>query len=323
LGDALRTADHREASLWAAPRPTPHAPRNTQYLIPNLLSLALVVFLLATSVAALHNWFTDPAFTKAQWRELAAAVRTQIAPDEAVLLVSGHASPAWDYYAPDIPRTRLPDIDILDVDAVLGFGVGGVLEQVLAGKAGVWVVSWQAEAVDPVGFVPYFLDRAGAEQSVAQQFWHLGLRHWRLRTGATYPTAPLPAHADTANYAHQIALLGWDDPQADRLTVYWQALNALQRDYQVSLILEDATGVEIGRWDGRPAGYDYPTSRWRPGLALFGRYPLPLPTDLSAGPYYVALALYDAADPAGLDIMDVADNPAGKRVRLGPVWVTR
>jgi len=29
--------------------------------------------------------------------------------------------------------------------------------------------------------------------------------------------------------------------------------------------------------------------------------------------------VYDAVDPAGLDVMDVADNPAGKRVRLGPV----
>jgi hypothetical protein len=243
-------------------------------------------------------------------------------PGEAVLLVSGHAWPAWDYYAPDIPRARLPDIDILDVDAVLGFDAGASLEQALAGRPGVWLVLWQAEAVDPVGFVPYFLDRAGAEEPISRQFWHLGLRHWWLRPDAAFPTGPRPAHADSANYAHQIALLGWDDPQNNQIIVYWRALNPIGRDYRVSLVLEDALGREVGRWDGRPAGYDYPTQRWRPGEALFGRYPLPLPTGAAAGEYSVTLALYDDLDPAGLDIMDVADNPAGKRARLGPFRVT-
>ena len=59
--------------------------------------------------------------------------------------------------------------------------------------------------------------------------------------------------------------------------------------------------------------------RWQPGEALFGVYPLP--ADLAPGDYTLTVALYDDADPSGLDIMDIADNPAGKRVRLGPVRV--
>ena len=81
-----------------------HASRITQHVSRITLALILSGFLIAASVIGLRNWFTESAFTKAQWRELAAAVRAQIAPDEAVLLVSGHVSPAWDYYAPDIPR---------------------------------------------------------------------------------------------------------------------------------------------------------------------------------------------------------------------------
>ncbi len=79
------------------------------------------------SVAGAHNWFADPAFTKAQWREAAAYVRSHIGPDERVVLVSGHAAPAWNYYAADLPPLRLPDIDILDVNAVLGFDTGAAL----------------------------------------------------------------------------------------------------------------------------------------------------------------------------------------------------
>lgn len=294
-----------------APRTTHHASR--------FIAAALLLFLLTASVRSLANWFTDPAFTKAQWRELVAAVRANKTPDEAVVLVSGHAWPAWDYYGADMPRVRLPDIDILDVDAVLGFDAGAVLGQALAGKPGVWLVQWQADAIDPVGFAPFFLDRVGRREVAPGPFWHLDLGHWRLVGDATFPSAPQPAHPDGANFAHKLALLGWDDPVGGQITMYWRGLNTMQRDYKVSLVVEDANGQEIGRWDGRPAGYDYPTVRWRTDQPLFGRYPLLLPAGAPAGDYFVSLAVYDDVDPAGLDIRDVADNPAGKRVRLGPM----
>ena len=285
-----------------------------------IVALALLVVVPAQ---AQQRWLSgDPSFTKAQWRELAAAVRRQSASDEAVLLVSGHAAPAWDYYAPALPAARLPDIDVLDVQAVLGFDSGPALAQALAGKSGAWVVFWQDQAVDPVGFVPYYLDRAGTEVPVTGQYWQLGLRHWRLRPAATYPDHAEPQHPDGANYAHKVALLGWDDAKNGQVTLYWQALNPIgAHDYQVSLHFEDASGREIPgtMWDGRPAGYDYPTDRWQPGRPLFGRYPLP--KNLPPGQYFVTVALYDAAQPSGLDIMDVADNPAGKRMRLGPITV--
>lgn len=302
-----------------APRTTHHVIRNTQYTARLAFALALAGFLIVTGWISIRNWFTDAAFTKTQWRELAAFVRQKQGPDETVLLVSGHAYPAWDYYAADIPAIRLPPTDILDVNAVLGFDIGADLAQALNGKRGVWLVTWQDEVVDPIGFVPYFLDRGGREQPVRRQFWHVGLRHWQLAPDVVYPAEPQPQHADGANFDHKLALLGWDDPAGGRITVYWRVLNTLQRDYQVSVALEDAAGSEIGRWDGRPASYDYPTTRWQPGQNLFGRYQLPLPPGAPAGDYYVALTIYDASDPAGLDIRDIADNPAGKRVRLGPV----
>ena len=282
-------------------------------------ALALTVFLCAIAGRGVHNWFTDWAFTKDQWRELATTVAAQIAPAEAVILLSGHAWPAWNYYAPDIPAVRLPELDILDVGAVLGFDAAATLSRDLAGRQAVWLVSWQSETVDPVGFAPYFLDRAGTEQRGMRQFWGVGLRYWRLQGAAGFPVAPQPDHPDAANFAHQVALLGWDAPRAGEITVYWRELNAMTRDYQASVVLTDAAGRELGRWDGRPAGYDYPTMRWRPGAAVFGRYRLPLPADATTAEYYISLAVYDAVDPAGLDVMDVADNPAGKRVRLGPV----
>jgi mannosyltransferase len=306
---------------WRSRTWSAHSSRPRRFVIvaASLLGLLLIVFLAAVSAASIRNWFGDPAFTKAQWREVAAAIRSNMGTDEAVLLVSGHAWPAWDYYAPDIPATRLPQIDILDVNARLGFQAGSILGRALEGKSGAWLVSWQAEAVDPDGVIPYLLDRSGVEQPPPGQFWQVGLRHWRLHPGATFPSQPEPDHVFGANYGHRVALLGWDDPENGRIAVYWQALQPLDRDYQVSLVLEDAAGDELGRWDGRPAGYDFPTTRWRTNQPVLGEYAIPMPADAPDGDYFLTLTVYDPAEPSGLDVMDVADNPAGKSVRLGPI----
>jgi mannosyltransferase len=289
--------------------------RPTGYALAAMLSL----FLVGSSLAAVSDWFTDPAFGKAQWRELTSAVRAQRGPDEPVLLVSGHAWPVWDYYAPDMPAVLLPDIDVLDVNATLGFKTGAILQRALAGKPGAWLVQWQNEVVDPVGFASYFLDRAGTEQATVGDFRQLAARHWTLNPSASFTSEPSPVRDDGANFAHRVALIGWENAPDGALTLYWRALNPITQDLKVSLVYEDAAGREVGRLDGRPAGYDYPTTRWQPGEALFGVFPFP--ADLAPGDYTTTIALYDDADPSGLDIMDIADNPAGKRVRLGPFRV--
>ncbi len=79
--------------------------------------------------------------------------------------------------------------------------------------------------------------------------------------------------------------------------------------------------ARAGNWalDGRPAGYDFPTTRWRTGDAVFGRYRDGRRPRGKEGDLHVTLAVYAADAPDGLDIRDVADNPAGKRIRLGPL----
>jgi hypothetical protein len=212
---------------------------------------------------------------------------------------------------------RLPDIDILDVNAVLGFDSAGELGAALKGKDGAWLVTWQDEVVDPVGIVPHLLNRAGTEQPVEQSFWRVGLRHWQLDPHAEYLSAPQPQHPQSANFDHKIALLGWDEPQGGELILYWQAINTLPADYQVSLIFEDASGAELGRWDGRPAGYNFPTTRWRVNEPVFGRYPIPQAAG-QPGERYATISLYSSDEAVGLDLRDAADNPAGKRIRIGP-----
>jgi len=287
------------------------------------LSLASLLFIFATQAYAVHNWFADPAFTKADFRGVARYVREHIAPDETVILTSGHLSPVWDYYAPDIERHRLPDIDILDVNATLGYHTANDLNRILAGRRGVWTVLWQDEVVDPNGFLHDFLAWAGEEQPVKRRFWHVGLRHYRLPEGVRFSSEPPIEHPMRANFGGQVELLGWSQSADDTVTLYWRALADMERDFKVALALEDVDGHVWGRADRRPAAYNYPTFRWRPGEVLFGHYDLPAAPGTPPGDYRLSVGLYDEADLAGLDVLDEAGNPQGKRVRLDGIRLSR
>ncbi|HUW11790.1 MAG TPA: hypothetical protein VM537_18840 [Anaerolineae bacterium] len=295
----------------------PYAISTLLPLLSSSVDVLAMIFLLATSAYAAVNWFTDPAFTKADFRGAARYVLEHKAADEAVILSSGHQSPVWDYYAPGAERWRLPDIDILDVNATLGYHTSEVLNRALDGKRGVWTVLWQDNVVDPNGFLPDFLSRAGQEQPLQSSFWHVGLRHYRLTEEVSFSPEPPVEHGVHANFGGLVELLGWSQDASGAITLYWEPLATAERDFKVTLMLLDAEGHAWGRADRRPAAYDYPTFRWQPGEPVFGRYDLPaVPGTPPGAGYRFSVGLYDEEDTAGLDVLDPAGNPAGKRVTL-------
>lgn len=299
--------------------PSPErAPPKYRYLLITTLPL-LVIFGIAD-----RNWFTDHSFLKAQWREAAAYVRLHHEAGEAVVLVSGHTWPVWDYYAPDLPAIHLPDLQILDVDAVLDFTESGTaLRDALQGYNGAWLVNWQEEVVDPTGVVPIQLGWAGTEKTFRSQFWEVGLRRFIELDPDAIPTAPPLAERVDANFGDQLIFTGYTTTKEDELLLFWQlAPNATvpQPDWQISLHTETPEGLPYySPTDRRPTDYHYPVARWQPGETVMGMIPALEWAGPAAmpGPYQLQLRVYDpAADPAGLDRLNAQGLPQGKTVTL-------
>ncbi len=296
--------------------------RFTLYVIP-------FAFLLATCLYADANAYFDPAFTKASFREVVRYVEQHTAPDEAILLTSGHMFPAFNYYyRGDAPTVRLPDEPTLNAERVLGFDTAHALNATLTGKRGAWVVEWQNEVVDPNGFVPMFLSAQGAEEKITgTNFYQVRLRHWMLKPTAHFPTEPAPAIKRAVNFQNAIQLLGYDAPTptpADAgaaFNLYWQVLDNFEDDYQIAVRVRDAAGNLWGKQDRRPAGYNYPTTRWKKGEHLFGAYAVPLLSGTPAGDYFVEVTFYTKQNESGLDVLAPNGAPLGKSVKLGPIPV--
>lgn len=286
--------------------------------------------LLLTALYANANAYWDPAFTKADFRGVAQYIAAHAREDEAIILTSGHLFPAFDYYFKEanLPELRLPDEPTLNAENVVTYAAANELNRALVGKRGVWVVLWQDEVADPNGFVPMLLSTRGTEVPVPASFWQLRLRHWMLPENfAPFAAAPEIEHPQEANFKNKFKLLGWSQPtplpadQGASLRLYWQALEPTDQDYHVAIRIVDAQGIFWGKVDRRPAGYNYPTMRWKPGQALFGDYVATLLPGTPPGEYYATVTLFTQDDQTGLDVLASNGAPIGKSVKVGPLRV--
>ncbi len=211
--------------------------------------------------------------------------------DETVLLVSGHAYPVFDTYIPPrfgVERHLLPEMDILDVNQVLGWEeTAGALNDYLAGKGGVWLFLWQDEVVDPTNVTVTLLDRYADPQPVPD-YAYLGLQHYRLRPGELFPEQP-PTTGPQADFGGKLRLVGIEAGERG-LWLYWQALQADLPDIQVAMTITDEAGQVLHEQDGRPTGYNFPTTRWQTGVT----YPAWISTNTAGRASSIRLVAYDA-----------------------------
>lgn len=324
---------------FRSPLPVNRSPFTINHF-PRLLSLLSLISLLAIFAFSIRNWFTDPAFSKDDWRGAVAYVKSQLQPDEAVILVSGHAYPAWRYYAPDVAPVRLPEIETLDVNAVLDLGAANALNQGLAGRRGAWLVQWQNEVVDPNGAVPFLLNTAGDAQPVSASFWGLGApQHYRffdaVRAGPDAPGTAFPTELPLTaayqgqrldvNFANQVALLGYSQPPCPEplcpVYLFWRSDAPLAADLKLTATLFDPAGAIA--WsetvDRRLAAYTYPTFRWQPGQVVLSRLDIPAYLGTPPGEYRLRLGVYDDATSQALDVLDAAGAQQGRWAWLAPV----
>ena len=93
------------------------------------------------------------------------------------------------------------------------------------------------------------------------------------------------------------------------VTLYWQALAPLQKDYSVFV---QVTGWQqnLGQRDTYPVGGGYPTSRWVPGQIVRDRHQITIRPDAkSPGPAWIAAGLYEFDTMERLEAVDAAGQP--------------
>lgn len=296
---------------------------------PRALRRASVLLLLLGFSYGVAGWFFNPAFSKDQWRQITEFLRPRLQPDETVILVSGHAWPVWEYYAPDLPAVRLPAIDILDVDAVLDFPTTGpVLRRAFAegsGLRGAWLVTWQADVVDPNDVVPVQLELSGREKGQSATFHGLGLRRFTSFREHRFVIEPPIDVATDLVFGNRVALRGYKAMDNGDLLLFWEKLPFAEEpapDLHMTLTTRTAAGTPVATVpERRLAGYSYPFARWHSGEIVASHLPAHRwlgTAEPTPGTYRFTLRVFDMNDPAASPL-PLADGRL--EAELGPVEV--
>ncbi len=311
----------------------------TPYIAPTL-ALIFIIFILTSATFSLTNWFTDPRFSKADFKAVAQFIRERKTPAETVLLSSGHLFPVFAYYYGWEDWTPLPWMLRLDVNTITNLNIATNIAEAIADQQGVWLVTWQDEVIDPQQVVPFWLDLLGERPHDAGDFWRVGLEHWQLDPDKfdilaaspikrpaifdpeAYPQTDVLNPETSYNFANQIDLVGMTQLNDTHMVLFWRPRQPLPDNLSLTLKLTDKEGFSWSRKTliGRPGAYLYPPSRWPVGEIVITHHQLPWQIGTPPGLYIAEIGLgttaatdllpTDTPTPfTGWDILDQQSRP--------------
>lgn len=153
---------------------------------------------------------------------------------------------------------------------------------------------------------------------------------WSLADG--WPgLAPRVAKPLRADFDSLIRLRGYDIDDSNiaasgaiTMTLQWQSLNPVEEDFTLFIHVLNQQGQTVAQVDVPPADPNKPTSSWlaEEYKTLIQRIPLPL--DLPAGEYTLAIGLYRQSDFSRLSIQMLGNSPDASQtpeqsILIGPL----
>lgn len=272
----------------------------------------------AMAITAGHESPRDDA------RGLAAYLTQNALPNDAVLLVEAAPYALQYYYKGATPWYGLHVGQDFQ-------GAADALNRILQSRPRrVWLVLWHREFADPSDMVVTELLRVGSEVDVSRQFLGHELRAFDIiRWDTRIEAYPQPQAAAEATFEPGLGLLGFDRWPAvehergdsglrGRLyyVLYWRAERPLERNYSLTLSLEDRDGNAYVRHDQALSTPYFLPPAWPVLTPIRGRVDLTLPADLPPLVYDVYLRVLDPQARRNLDLLDATGNPLGQRLLL-------
>ena len=142
------------------------------------------------------------------------------------------------------------------------------------------LLSWGLNQLPPQRWAGAFVAVLGVTMfmiAMIVPFWYIAPAYAQPASLSTHELESIPNQRDV-RYGEEMKLLGYElEGEVFRpsglvyVTLYWQGLAAMERDYSVSLIVLTPGGDLIGQEDSYPGLGSSPTSAWTPGEVLADR----------------------------------------------------
>jgi mannosyltransferase len=312
------------ALTWSLPLSW-HAPRKDhRRRLLKAAGLLAALYIGGVQAILLARLYHDPDLARDDYRGIAAQVRVQGRPGDAVLLNAPNQWEVFTYYYGSNPEDVLPvyTAPYRPTEDQATTWVTDILDNHRGGR--LFVLFWGDGESDPERHIERALARAAFK---AGERWVTTIRWADYGVG---PVEPLTTAAIEARLGEGILLTHYGLPSTDQLPgrivplkLIWQAREGIEERLKVFVHLITREGDLVSQVDMEPQAGLAPTTIWEPGERIPDRYGLSLPPDLAPGAYTVLIGMYRMSGERltiTMDNVDVGDAlPLGEIVvRPGP-----
>ncbi len=292
----------------------------------------LLAALLAGSGLGLWGLYFDPDQARPDFRAVAGYVRAHAEPDDAVIIVAGHAYPAYRFYDAEHPAYPMPPRLLPTVSQPLDrLTVAETLNRAVQDRhRRLWLVLWQEELADPRRLVITQLLNNARRLPVGQVFHDVSLLLFELDPETPFSPQPAIQHPLSRNFGDELDLLGYDLDrrqlrccEALNLRLYWRARRPLSANYTAFTHLINQADHIYGQHDRRLGGDFFPTSLWPPGEIVAESYAIRVEPGTPPGRYLLEVGAYLPDTGRRLPLVDDEGTPEGDRLILAEIVVER
>ena len=280
-----------------------------------LAGVFLTAVLVATFVLGLMIAYFDRDYFKDDVRGMVEYLESLSSADDVIIVHPLDYS--IDYY-------YTGDASIAMIDTYNDAQGTASLEEAVGGKRKAFV-AWPFGTLAGVrGLAPFFLELSGKLVD-SELFRGYSLRVYELEPSISSPeTQPISADFGDVRLTGAFYQSEVEADNAICLALRWQLVGATEKTYKAVVILWDEAGRRLSGDDVLLLNeQSLPSDGWAPDEEAVNYYIVPIPIGMPPLPHRITVGIYDAATLKGLDLLDEAGNPAGKRFSLGEVKLTR
>ena len=249
--------------------------------------------LLPYQIQSLTQLYTNPAYIRDDYRGIAAQIRAQGLPRDAILLSAPNQWEVFTYYYGSQPADTLPvyPAPYRPTQPEAEAWISDIVARHTGGR--LYLLLWGDTESDPERLI---------ERTLSTQAYKAGdtwVTTVRLASYGTGPAASEPDQPLGARFGEEIRLVGsalpdtaWTPGDIVPLTLFWETEATPEERLKVFVHLIDGAGALVAQADAEPVAGFAPTVAWQPGDTIVDRYGVQLPADLVPGRYALLAGMY-------------------------------
>jgi 4-amino-4-deoxy-L-arabinose transferase-like glycosyltransferase len=280
---------------WLVTLPSRHKKVQTtrRTIIPYLTGSILLAILIGTAVIGLYHYYTDPAFTRDNYRGIVNFVKAVGESEDAIILNAEGQQDVFNYYFKQEPPASMPVHPLPRQRPLNEARTLAELRNIAAQAENIYAVYWATHQADPNGLIENWLNN-NLFKATDQWYGNVRLVSYGSPQAAT---SLKPSQVDYQLGAH-IRLTGYALPSSpitpgDILPVAltWETDSQPTENYTVFVQVLDGANHLIGQRDAPPS---QPAPDWPTGTPITGGYGVFIEPGTPPGRHRVIAGLYNS-----------------------------